>query len=68
MAKEICLTATRFTAKDRAEMLQFMKTEQVDTVRVRVHHAGEDGEDGTDEEIVLEIERKDAEGRTLLQD
>jgi len=58
------LTASReLSTKEREEMLQFMRTEQVGEVVVTVQREGE-----ADKQSVLKLEKQDADGRTLLAD
>lgn len=59
--KTLKLTASnKPNGKQVAEYRQMMKTEGIGRLVVRV--------DGSDEEMVIEFEQKDAEGRTLLCD
>ena len=59
------LTASRKpNKKETEEYRQFLRSNRIGRLVVKIKHP-----DGTDDEdVVLEIEQKDAEGRTLLQD
>lgn len=67
--KTMKLTASKPpNKKERAEYLKFMRTEQIGKLIVTIRKQDAEGNPLPEEEMVLELEHKDAEGRSFLVD